>query len=162
MRVAAVLMLAVVTALAACSRRPPEPPPRPAAGLSVAERVRVLNGDVLVVDGRHIRLADAVAPQPVPDARCWAEALAAKQTTAILRELVRSAQDIKVQPTGARDEYNREIAHVVLDHQDLGRTLHDMGLIAEAQPGRFSWCNPISAGGEGAPDVRTLMDFGGG
>jgi hypothetical protein len=34
-----------------------------------------------------------------------------------------------------------------------------MGFAAEAGPGRFRWCAPISAGGEGAPDVRSLMDF---
>jgi hypothetical protein len=121
--------------------------------------VRVLNTDVLVVDGRHIRLADAAAPQPIPDARCWAEALAAKQATLVTRELVRSATQIRVLPTGRKDEYNREIAHVLLDNQDLGHTLHDAGLVAEAAPGRFNWCGPISKGGEGAPDLKSLMDF---
>jgi hypothetical protein len=150
----------MLAGLAACGpRETKEPPFRPPAQASVAERVKVLNADVFVIDGRHIRLADAVAPQPIPDARCWAEALAAKQATAAARELVRSADDLRVEPTGARDEYNREIAHVVLDNQDLGRTLHDMGIVADTSSGRFGWCDPISAGGEGAPDVHSLLDF---
>jgi hypothetical protein len=147
-------------ALAGCSRREAkEPPLRAPAAPSVAERVRVLNADVLVVDGRDIRLADAVAPQPIPDARCWAEALASKLSTAAVRDLVRSSGAIRVEPTGRRDDHNREIARIVLDNQDLGRTLHDMGLAADTTAGNFGWCGPISAGGEGAPDYKALMDF---
>jgi endonuclease YncB( thermonuclease family) len=121
--------------------------------------VRVLNADVLVIDGRHIRLADAVAPQPIPQARCWAEALAAKQATLAARELVRTSHDLRVEPTGKTDEYGRAVAHVFLDHQDLATLMHDAGFVADTQPGRFSWCDPVSAGGEGAPDFRSLMDF---
>jgi endonuclease YncB( thermonuclease family) len=147
-------------ALAGCRRAEQEPAPKTPPGPSAAERMQVLNADVFVIDGRHVRLADAVAPQPIPDARCWAEALAAKQATLATRELVRSAQTLRVEPTGRSDEYNRTVAHVYLDGQDLGRTLHDAGLAAETAAGRFGWCDPISAGGSGAPDVKTLMDFG--
>ena len=163
-RVAARLTLpALLAGLAACGQHPAkEPPFRPPAHASVAERVKVLNADVFVIDGRHIRLADAATPQPIPDARCWAEALAAKQATAAVRELVRSTDDLRVEFTGARDEYNREVAHVILDNQDLSRTLHDLGMAAEAPSRRFPWCDPISAGGEGAPDVHDLLDFSSG
>jgi endonuclease YncB( thermonuclease family) len=125
----------------------------------MAERMQVLNADVFVIDGRHIRLADAVAPQPIPDARCWAEALAAKQATLAARELVRTSRKLRVEPTGKTDEYGRAIAHVFLDNQDLATLMHDAGFVADAQPGRFSWCAPLSAGGEGGPDFRALMDF---
>jgi hypothetical protein len=159
----AFLWLAAVLAaspLAGCDRREAsEPPLQAPAGPSVAERVKVLNADVLVIDGRDIRLADAVAPQPIPDARCWAEALASKLSVAAVRDLVRSSSAIRVEPTGRRDEHNREIARVVLDNQDLGRTLHDMGFAAETAAGHFGWCGPLSAGGEGAPDYKALMDF---
>ena len=125
----------------------------------MAERVRVLNADVFVIDGRHIRLADAVAPQPIPYARCFAEALASKQAAMAVRDLVRGAGVLRVEPTGRTDEFNRQVAHVFLDNQDLAHTLHDLGMVAEAQPGRFDWCAPLTAAGEGAPEVRTLMDF---
>lgn len=158
-RLATAALLSIFAGLSACGPpKPPEPPLRAPAGSTLAERVKVLNADVLVIDGRHIRVAEAAAPQPIPDARCWAEALAAKQATGEVRELVRSASDLRIEPTGGRDDYNREIARVVLNNQDLAHTLHDMGMAADAS-GRFSWCGPISAGGQGAPDVRTLLDF---
>jgi endonuclease YncB( thermonuclease family) len=157
---ALVALASAAGALAGCGGRDDDAAPlRAPPGTSVAERVKVLNADVFVIDGRHVRLAGVAAPQPIPDARCWAEALAAKQATAATRDLVRDAQALQLQPTGARDEHNREIAHVVLDKQDLGATLHDMGLAAETSTGRFGWCDPISSDGAGAPDVKSLMDF---
>lgn len=158
---AAVGLAAVLTLGQAGCRRAPEPPLQaPAkAGPTVAERVKVLNADVFVIDGRHVRLADAVAPQPIPDARCWSEALAARLATAAVRDLMGGAQDIQVQPTGRTDEYNRTVAKVILDNQDLAGTLHDDGLVATKSAGRFGWCAPISEQEPGAPDVKSLMDF---
>jgi len=154
------LVLALAAGLAACKRQadPPFNPPRePAFG----DRVRVLNADVFVIDGKHVRLAGAVTPQPVPDARCWAEGLAAKQATAIVREMIKDAIDVRVEPTGKTDAYNRAISHVFLDGQDLATKLHDAGMAAEAEPDSrsFSWCGAISEGGAGAPDVKSMMDF---
>jgi len=163
-RFPAPLAVALAAALAfgqAGCRRKPEPPLQapPGKGPSVAERVKVLNADVLIVDGRHVRLADAAAPQPVPDARCWAEALAARLATAAVRARVNDAREIRVVPTGAADEYNRAVAHVFLDNQDLAASLHDDGLVAATASRRFGWCAPISEQGRGAPDVKSLMDF---
>ncbi|CAN7306133.1 nuclease [Phenylobacterium sp. LjRoot219] len=157
---AAGLVLALTLAVAAC-RRTPEPPLQapPDVGATMAERVKVLNADVLVIDGRHVRLADAAAPQPVPDARCWAEGLAARLATAAVRDLVAGARDVRVEPTGRTDEYNRAIAHVSLDNQDLADTLHRQGLVATSSTGRFGWCAPVSLQEPGAPDVKSLMDF---
>ena len=164
-RPAAALLAAVALALlSGCSRGhaadddsiQPKPPPGP----SVAERVQVLQADALVIDGRHIRLADVVAPLPIPHAHCWAEAVAAKQATLAARELVRSSTELRIETTGKRDEYDREIAHVFLDNQDLAEMLHDAGFLADAEPGHFDWCAPVSAGGEGAPDTKSLLDFG--
>ena len=152
--------LALTLAAATGCRRAEEPPLQaPPGGASVAERVKVLNADVLVVDGLHVRLADAAAPQPIPDARCWAEGLAARYATAAVRDLVADARDIRVQPTGRTDEHNRSIAHVFLDNQDLANTLHDQGLAATSATGRFGWCTPVSVQEAGAPDVKSLMDF---
>jgi len=159
--VAVALAATLALSLGGCRRRsePPLQAPPGADGPTVAERVRVLNADVLIVDGRHVRLADAAAPQPIPDARCWAEALAARLATAAVRGRINDAETIRLQPTGRTDEYNRTIAQVFLDNQDLAASLHDDGLVASGGPARFGWCTPISEQEPGAPDVRSLMDF---
>jgi hypothetical protein len=151
--------LACLFALGGCGGPEAEFRPPPQVGPSVAERVKVLNADVLVVDGQHVRLAEAYAPQPIPDARCWAEALASKQATQEVRSLVHDAKEIHTAPTGRRDEYNRFVSHVTLDGADLSRTLQDAGLAAATPQGRFEWCNPISKGDAGAPALKALMDF---
>ena len=152
----------VAVALAACQ---PSAPPRsksaPRAGPTPAERISVVQADVLVVDGEHIRLANAYAPQPLPHARCWAEAVAAKQATALVQEIVRNARTVSVERIAGRDEYERSIAHVVFDRQDLGDTLRGEGFAAATGLKRFEWCNGVSQGDAGAPDVRALWVLGG-
>jgi endonuclease YncB( thermonuclease family) len=154
-----VLPLIVSLLVAACSREAaPEPAPRP-AGPTLAERVQVLNADVLVVDGLHVRLAGVWAPQPIPDARCWAEALAAREATARVREIVRQGREIQVAPSAEKDAYNRTVTRVTIDRLDLGQTLTESGLVAAVAEQHFGWCEPISRNEPGAPPLRTLMDF---
>lgn len=128
-------------------------------GPSVAERVSVLSGDTFMVDGRGVRLANAFAPEPIPHARCWAEALAAKQAARVVQQMMREATTIEVRPTGPRDTYNREFAIVSLDGLDLGRTLYDEGMAGQPGTQRFPWCDPISQNAEGAPTIYSLMEL---
>ncbi|WP_374471231.1 nuclease [Phenylobacterium sp.] len=148
-------------AITGCTGEDPQPQSSrtPGPGPSPAERVRVLAADVLVVDGQHIRLTGAWAPQPIPDARCWAEALAAKQATAAVRQMVEQAANLEAAPSTVRDAYNRTVTRVRLDELDLSQSLIDAGLAAASER-RFDWCAPISQGQTGAPTLRALMDFG--
>jgi len=157
------MLVLALAALGGC-REKPEPPFNPPSRPVAGDHVKVLNADVFVIDGKHIRLAGAVTPQPVPDARCWAEALAAKQATETVRAMMRNAVDIKIEPTGKSDPYSRAISRVYLDGQDLTAKLHDNGMAAEAPPDSrsFNWCGSVSEGGMGAPDVKSLLDFSGG
>lgn len=151
--------LAIAAAcIVSCSR--PEPEPKaPSPPVNLGARVTVLAADVLVVDGRHIRLSNVFGPEGVPSARCWAEALAAREAAREVRDFVTAARAIDVRPTGGRDEYNREFALVSLDGLDLGETLFERSLVAMPPKGRrFEWCRPISEPVEGAPDVRPLMN----
>jgi endonuclease YncB( thermonuclease family) len=160
-RWSSLLLAPAILLVASCERRAePAAMPRPTTPELLGDRVRVLSGDVLVVDGQHIRLAGVAAPQPIPDARCWAEALAAKHATAQLREMVRQATEISVAPSAQRDAYNRTVTRVTLDRLDIGQSLADAGLAAVSPDQRFSWCERISGNAAGAPDVRALMDFG--
>lgn len=143
----------------ACERRPEPQPSAPAAQAPPAFKanVTVLNADVLVIDGKHLRLG-VYAPQPVPDARCWAEALAAKQATRTVAAMVQRATTVTSTLTGKVDEYDRAYANVLLDGADLGQTLIAEGMAAEPHDSRFEWCDPVSRNEPGAPKITTMME----
>jgi endonuclease YncB( thermonuclease family) len=154
--------LSLATPLAACHKTP-DPPATIDAPPSLGDRVRVLSADALVIDGRHVRLANAYAPQGVPDARCWAEAAAAKQVTDWVRSKVREARTVAIEEPGGFDEFHRQLAVVRFDGEDLGQALYEAGLAGrrtDAPNGRFSWCEPISGKAAGAPAVNSLLDSG--
>jgi endonuclease YncB( thermonuclease family) len=154
--------LSLTVPLAACQKTP-DPPASIAAPPGLGDRVRVLSADALVIDGRHVRLANAYAPQGVPDARCWAEAAAAKQVTDWVRGKVRDARTVAIETPDGFDEFHRELAVVRLDGEDLGQALYEAGLAGrrtDAAYGRFSWCEPISGKAAGAPVVGSLLDSG--
>ena len=154
--------LSLAVLLAACQKTP-DPPATINAPPGLGDRVRVLSADALVIDGRHVRLANAYAPQGVPDARCWAEAAAAKRVTDWVRDKVREARTVAIESPSGFDEFHRELAVVRLDGEDLGQALYAAGLAGrrtDAQYGRFSWCEPISGKATGAPPVNAMLDNG--
>lgn len=156
MRVRSILTAAALLALASCSQ--PKESEADVADVqpSVGSRTTVIGADILVLDGRHLRLSNAFAPETIPDARCWAEAVAARQGVAIVQRLVNNARSVTVQETGGKDDYDRAFALVTLDGLDLGQVLIDNGLAAKRTEERFNWCDPISRSSPGAPAVTTL------
>jgi hypothetical protein len=154
---ATLAVLAAVT-LQSCAKKA-EPTPAVQAPVPVRAKVTVLNADVLVIDGKHYSLANGQAPQPAPDAHCWAEALAAKLVTRVVSAMVARAGNVDATPTGAKDTYGREVATVHLDGADLGELLFKDGMVARPAKGRFEWCDPVSRGGEGSPSVLSMMEI---
>lgn len=159
MRAWSLAAAAAALCLSACDEPAPKRERRAGAAPSVAERVSVLSGDTFVIDGRHVRLANAFAPEPIPQARCWSEALAAKLAARVVQQMMHEATSIEIKPTGQRDEYNREVALVTLSGLDLGQTLYDEGLAGQPGAKRFPWCDPISQRAEGAPTIYSLMEL---
>jgi hypothetical protein len=154
----AALILLAALAMAGCGRKSEKPPisEEPAA---IRPNVVVLAADTLVIGGKHYKLSNAFGPEPVPDARCWAEALAAKQATRTVAAMVGRAASVQAHPTGGVDEYDRIFAKIDIDGADLGQMLFEQGLAARPAHGRFEWCNPISQGDPGAPNVTTMMEL---
>jgi endonuclease YncB( thermonuclease family) len=157
------LLLATVAVallgLAACSR--------PAAsslftqtsnvvGTGPAPQIQVLRGDVLVVDGRHLRLVDMMVPQAAPDSHCAAEAIASRQAQLRLEDLTRRAHTIVVTPTGGLDGYGRTLARVTIDGIDPANTLIDEGLAVAPQPIGFDWCDASSTTEPAAQHIAML------
>ena len=126
--------------------------------LSITARVRVLDADVLIVDGKHIKLANAYAPESLLHARCWAEALASDRSAEFVKDLVEHARsfDFRASPSGEQDKYNRILGVLSIDGADLGDILFEQGLAARPVKPRFDWCQPISMQADGAPKISTL------
>lgn len=154
-------ILALSAVLLAGCQRTPDPPASIAPPPGLGDRVRLLSADAMVIDGRHVRLANAYTPQGVPDARCWAEATAAQLALAWVRDRVSTARTVQIEPATGVDEFHRDLAIVKLDGVDLGQDLYDQGLAArrtDGPNGRFPWCDPISRKAPGAPPVSALFD----
>lgn len=167
--IACAVLSALLSSLAACDRNPKPPPPGadlgPAPAPYKAQKpvVTVLNADQLVIEGKHVRLAGVYAPQPVPDAHCWAEAAAAKLATRQVAGMVEHAASVTYTATGGVDDYERALAKVQIDGADLGEVLVKEGLAARpTKPiarGAFEWCGSISRNEAGAPDVFSMMEM---
>jgi endonuclease YncB( thermonuclease family) len=126
------------------------PPP------SIVGRVRVLDADVLIVDGKHVRLANADAPESLLHARCWAESLASERAVEYVKDLIERARSFDFKPNGQTDTYNRALGLMTVDGADLGDILYEQGLAARPVEPRFDWCQPISKQADGAPKISTL------
>lgn len=141
--------------LCACAPKPPalsaNPPP------SITDRVRVLDADVLIIDGKHVKLDNAYAPESLLHARCWAESLASDRAASYVKDLVEHARSFNFKPSGRIDTYNRALGLVDIDGADLGDTLFDQGLAARPVEPRFDWCQPISKQAPGAPKMSALF-----
>ena len=147
--------LALASALAACGK--PEQPLKVEAPPSITSHVRVLDSDVLIIDGQHIRLANAYGPESLLHARCWAESLASDHATEYVKQLVDKARTYDFKLTGGADNYGRKYATVSIDGADLGDILYAQGLAARPSQPRFDWCQPISQKAEGAPKISSLF-----
>lgn len=152
-------LLTALTLVAACG--PKEQPLAAAPPPSITGHVRVLDADALVIDGHHIRLANAYAPESLLQTRCWAESLASDHAAEFVRNLVDHARTYEFKLTGQRDDHNREFAFVTIDNADLGDTLYANGLAARVVEPRFDWCQPISQKAEGSPKISSLYAPGG-
>jgi len=121
-----------------------------------APQVEVVTGEVLVVDGRHIRLANIAVPQASPSAHCVAEALGARQARLRMVALAQAARRVVVTPTGRQDDYDRTEANVLFDGADPGQVLIDEGLAIPADGSKPDWCGPVSDASEGGRHIAML------
>jgi endonuclease YncB( thermonuclease family) len=147
-------VLAALALLSACQR--PAPPLSAAPPASITSHVRVLDADVLIIDGQHVRLANAYAPEPLLQARCWAESLASDHAAEFVKDLVDHAQAYGFKANGQTDDYNRVMGVVSIDGVDLGDLLYKNGLASRPTDPRFNWCDPISKQAPGAPRISSL------
>jgi endonuclease YncB( thermonuclease family) len=143
-RLIVLITVAIALSLAACSR-PTSTSLFAQTSSAGAAQIVVLRDDILIVDGRHVRLSDASLPQAAPLAHCAAEAIASRQAELRLSELAHGVHQALVAPTGGVDEGGRTLARVLFDGVDPAQTLINEGLAVTAQQNAFDWCGPMSA-----------------
>ncbi len=151
------------TALLAAACAKPQPLFTASATASVEApppAIEVLNADVVIVDGQHIRLVDAVMPQPAPSAHCAAEALAAYQGRLRLKELSQGVQKVVITPAGAVDSSGRTPAHVLFDGHDPAQSLIDDGVAVAPGAKAMDWCGPLSSSLPQATHIAMLSEMG--
>ena len=119
--------------------------------------VRVVDAEIMLVDGRRVRLANVDAPALVPSARCWAEAIAARDAVLHLQAIVRQGRTVEVRLTGRQDPLGRSLAHVLIDGLDVGDALYEQALVARPTARPFRWCEAMSRETEGAPPMNPLL-----
>lgn len=123
-------------------------------------RIQVLRPDVLVIDGQHLRLADAQTPQPSPSAHCTAEAVAARQAYLRLKGLAEGVSTASIRRTGRVDSDQRAYAHVYLDGVDPALALINEGLAVSGDGQRIDWCAPLSTALPEAERIAELSAVG--
>lgn len=155
MAIRSILAVLALAALSACSK--PEKPLANTPPPSITGQVRVLDADVLIVEGKHVHLANAYAPESLLHARCWAESMASDHAAEFVKDLVAHARSYAFKPTGEIDGYNRAVGYLTIDGADLGDILYNQGLAARPSKPRFDWCAPISQKAEGAPRISSLL-----
>ncbi|HRO33662.1 MAG TPA: hypothetical protein PLQ03_09660 [Brevundimonas sp.] len=109
-----------------------------------SQKVSVLDGDTVIVDGVLVRLADVDAPELGPWAKCWAEAALAgharlEAQTLLLDGVVRGDR-WKVVPISTADDDGRVRGRIISeDGRDLSDSLVVSGYAARTS-GTWDWC----------------------
>lgn len=152
------LPILILAALSPGACRKAQPPVAETSAAPNRATILVINADSLVIDGKHVRLANAFAPEPVPDARCWAEAAAAKNGARLAKSMIRNAAEVTTTPTGGEDGHGRAYVRVSLDGADYGEMLIKAGLAAQDGKSRFEWCQPMSKADARSPDLWSVTE----
>ena len=119
--------------------------------------VRVVDAEIVIVDGRRIKLSNVDAPALVPSARCWAEGIAARDAVAFLHNLVKTGRTVEVRLDGPKDAVGHSLARVLIDGVDVGDAMYEQSLVARPTAAPFRWCEPMSRAREGAPPMNPLL-----
>ena len=149
-----------VLALAACSRGRDAPPATEDPPPPLSDRVRVVDAQSLVIDGQRVRLSNVDVPELFPGARCWAEAVLAKQAFFTVLEEVQRGNDVLLRSTGRENRWGQTLAEVDIDGVDLGDMLHQQGLASRPTGSRFDWCGELQTHAAGAPTLDPLFADG--
>lgn len=129
----AVLALVAVLAQPAHAEGPP-------SGVIDRERIVVIDGDSITVDGHEWRLMGFDTPE-FADAKCEAEHRAGLFAKRRLTELIAAAQRIEVKFSGTVDRHKRALGDLLLDGRNVREVMIAEGYARPYDGGRVKdWC----------------------
>lgn len=103
---------------------------------------RVIDGDTIenTATSERIRVANVDTAETGDRARCALERRHGDRAKREVRTMIASAEAVSVRRTGRIDNYGRTVAFVLIDGQDLGRSLTEAGLARPWRGRRQPWC----------------------
>ena len=114
------------------------------AEVILAERIRVIDGDTIAVDGQRIRLVGFDTPE-THFAQCEYERALGHAATERLAALMTQTGAVELVMLPGRDRYDRGLARLFVLGQDVGTLLIGEGLARVYEGGRRgSWCETPS------------------
>ncbi len=102
----------------------------------------VVDGDTIddLATGVRYRIANIDAPETGDNARCGTERSVGFRATQQATALIKAACRVEVRKTWRHDQYGRRIAFVLIDGQDMGKTLVRTGFAHPWRGSRERWC----------------------
>jgi endonuclease YncB( thermonuclease family) len=114
------------------------------SGVIERERMAVLDGDSITVDGREWRLMGFDVPE-FADAKCEGEHRAGLFAKRRLTELVANAKRIEVRFSGKIDRQQRALGELLVDGRNVREVLINEGYARAYTGGRIKdWCERSS------------------
>jgi len=110
------------------------------SGIIARERIAVVDGDSILIDGREWRLLGFDTPE-FADAKCEGEHRAGLFAKRRLTELVATAQRIEVKFSGTIDRNRRALGDLLLDGRNVREVMLGEGYARPYNGGwRKDWC----------------------
>jgi endonuclease YncB( thermonuclease family) len=108
---------------------------------ALAAKVIVLDGDTIIVDGEHVRIANIDTPE-IGHARCDDELRRGLLAKERLKIIIQAGDLTIVRGDNGRlkDKYKRSLGRVVVNGRDAGEILISEGLARRWDGRRHPWC----------------------
>ncbi|MBE1237409.1 thermonuclease family protein [Phaeovibrio sulfidiphilus] len=125
-------------ALSASPSRASAPASEPVRVEVSRDRIWVIDGDTISLDGRRLRTLSIDTPE-IKGARCARERLQGQAAQRRLISLVRRAGHIEIVWSGREGKYGRPLIDLMIDGKNVAETLLAEGLALPWEPGRSAW-----------------------
>jgi endonuclease YncB( thermonuclease family) len=108
---------------------------------ALASDIYVIDGDTIIVDGEHIRIANIDAPE-IHSYKCASELARGEKAKVRMEAMVSAGALTIVRGDKGRmfDRYGRTLGRVLVNGKDVGESLISEGLARRWDGRRHPWC----------------------